>query len=137
MSNFVNLLDIIYPIGSVYITFSATSPANAVGGTWELLENVFLYSSTGTTGTIGGERTHTLTTDEIPSHKHALELPMIVPWREILLNVWNTPQWTNHGTTDYYGQTDPNRVTTDCVGGGQAHNNMPPYITVYMYRRTA
>lgn len=53
MSNFVNLMDIIYPIGSVYISFNSTSPAASVGGTWELLDNVFLY---GTSGTIGVKR---------------------------------------------------------------------------------
>lgn len=41
MLNFVNLLDIIYPVGSVYISFHSTSPAASVGGTWELLDNVF------------------------------------------------------------------------------------------------
>lgn len=45
MSNFVNLLDIIYPIGSVYITFSATSPANAVGAHgnyWKMFSYIVL-----------------------------------------------------------------------------------------------
>ena len=56
MSNFVNLLDIIYPVGSVYITFNTISPANTIGGTWELLKNVFLYSSADATGTTGGEK---------------------------------------------------------------------------------
>lgn len=39
MSNFVNLLDIIYPIGSVYITFSSVSPATSIGGTWSQITN--------------------------------------------------------------------------------------------------
>ena len=56
MSNFVNLLDIVYPIDSVYITFSATSPADTIGGTWELLENRFLYSSADSAGTIGEKK---------------------------------------------------------------------------------
>ena len=70
MSNFVNLLDIVYPVGSVYITFNTTSPADTIGGTWELLNNVFLYSSANTAGTIGGEATHKLTVNEMPAHKH-------------------------------------------------------------------
>ena len=45
MSNFVNLLDIVYPIGSVYITFSDISPVDSVGGSWEKIDGKFLQSS--------------------------------------------------------------------------------------------
>ena len=45
MSNFVNLLDIIYPVGSVYITFSDVSPVDSVGGSWEKIDGKFLQSS--------------------------------------------------------------------------------------------
>ena len=45
MSNFVNLLDIVYPIGSVYITFSNISPVDSVGGSWEKIDGKFLQSS--------------------------------------------------------------------------------------------
>lgn len=144
MSNFVNLLDIIYPVGSVYITFSTTSPANTVGGTWELLNNVFLYSSANTAGTIGGEATCVLHQQELP-YTYAL--------------------WTLRGASDSFISattgtagvgTLQNRNPSCWIlgydgsslkagyssfgfefGNNQAHNNMPPYITVHMYRRTA
>lgn len=45
MSNFVNLLDIVYPVGSVYITTTENSPADSIGGTWEKIEGKFLQSS--------------------------------------------------------------------------------------------
>lgn len=45
MSNFVNLLDIVYPVGSVYITFSDISPVDSVGGSWEKIDGKFLQSS--------------------------------------------------------------------------------------------
>lgn len=134
MSNFVNLFDIIYPVGSVYITFSAISPANIVGGTWELLKNKFLYSSADNTGNIGGEEDHLLTVNEIPSHSHGLSTPIITPWKETLDKFWNQPQWTTSGP-DYYGSANPYKVKVNYTGEGQAHNNMPPYITVHMYRR--
>lgn len=45
MSNYVNLLDIVYPVGSVYITFNATVPTDSIGGTWEKIEDKFLQGS--------------------------------------------------------------------------------------------
>ena len=45
MANYVNLLDIVYPVGSVYITFNSVNPSNSVGGTWEKIEDKFLQSS--------------------------------------------------------------------------------------------
>lgn len=144
MSNFINLLDIIYPVGSVYITFNETSPADTVGGTWELLENTFLYSSADATGTIGGEKEHALTQQELP-HIYGL--------------------WTLRGTKDSFiaastgnaGCATLQNYNPSCwilgydnsglkagyssfgfeFGNNQTHNNMPPYITVHMYRRTA
>lgn len=68
MSNFVNLLDIVYPVGSIYHSMSATSPASTVGGTWTQLKT-FLYGST-TAKQTGGEATHILTVDEMPVHNH-------------------------------------------------------------------
>lgn len=136
MSNFVNLLDIIYPIGSVYITFNTISPANSVGGTWELLQNVFLYSSADAAGTTGGEKTHLLTIDEMPSHQHGIFHPIVVPWKNYIHTVWNHMQGTVSGP-DVYGEANANVVKTSNTGNSKAHNNMPPYITVHIYRRTA
>lgn len=69
MSNFVNLMDIVYPIGSIYQSMSVTSPASTIGGTWTKI-NTFLYGAD-TVGQTGGERTHTLTIVEMPTHAHA------------------------------------------------------------------
>ena len=124
MSNFVNLLDIIYPVGSVYITFNETSPIDTVGGTWELLENIFLYSSSDATGLTGGEATHTLTVNEMPKHNH-------------YCNFGSSGSSGSSWVTKYAQyRTDGGWYSND-TGGSQAHNNMPPYITVHMYRRTA
>lgn len=68
MSNFVNLLDIVYPVGSIYQSMSATSPADFIGGTWTKIKT-FLYGAD-TAKETGGEATHTLTTDEMPKHNH-------------------------------------------------------------------
>ncbi len=68
MSNFVNLMDIVYPVGSIYQSMNATSPASSIGGTWTQLKT-FLYGST-TAKQTGGEATHKLTVNEMPAHKH-------------------------------------------------------------------
>lgn len=68
MSNFVNIMDIIYPVGSIYQSMNATSPASSIGGTWTQLKT-FLYGST-TAKQTGGEATHKLTVNEMPSHNH-------------------------------------------------------------------
>lgn len=65
---FVNLLDAIYPIGSLYISFSNVSPAENIGGQWEPIIGRFPYFSDKIE--TGGENTHTLTINEMPSHDH-------------------------------------------------------------------
>ena len=57
MATWVNLLDVIYPIGSVYITSTTTSPASLVGGTWTQITNKYLYCST-TPKQNGGSASH-------------------------------------------------------------------------------
>ena len=67
-----NIIDIVYPVGSIYMSVTSTSPAVLFGGTWEQLENRFLIGA-GTNhaaGATGGSATHTLTTSEMPSHNH-------------------------------------------------------------------
>ena len=136
MSNFVNLMDIIYPIGSVYISFNSTSPAASIGGTWELLDNVFLYGTSGTIGVKGGESNHILITNEIPKHQHALKVA--IHWggeAGVLRSVVATNyDFWKEGDVDH-GTYDSNN-STSFVGAGQPHNNMPPYITCRMYKRT-
>lgn len=68
MSNFVDLMDIVYPVGSIYQSINVTSPASSIGGTWTQLKT-FLYWSTQSKQT-GGEKTHTLTVNEMPPHTH-------------------------------------------------------------------
>lgn len=68
MSNFVNLLDIVYPVGSIYQSMDATSPVDFIGGTWTQIKT-FLYGAD-TAKETGGEATHALTIDEMPKHNH-------------------------------------------------------------------
>lgn len=126
-----NIFDMIYPVGSIYMTYDANfNPANTFGGSWTRIQDRFLLGagSSYSSGSVGGAATHTLTTNEMPSHSHqALESNRIV-------NVSSGEGYTVPvGNT--YGSTG--RYSTTSTGGGRAHNNMPPYLVVNIWRRTA
>ena len=126
------LLNAIYPVGSIYMSVNNISPETLFGGTWEQIQGRFLLGcgSNGVdlyteAGQIGGEANHKLTINEMPSHNHKLDRGNYGNSRleEISYSDGGTPStgsWGVHNT-----------------GGGQAHNNMPPYLAVYMWKRTA
>ena len=120
-----SLLDYIYPVGSVYISYSHNSPATMFGGTWTRIQNAFLWGcdANGDIGSTGGEKTHTLTVNELPSHTHGSVYSGNVSGTK-------THSWLASGGSNMaYG--------TVATGGGAAHNNMPPYVQVSIWRRTA
>lgn len=191
----------IYPIGSIYMSVASTSPETLFGGTWAQLKDRFLLGAgdTYTAGDTGGNATHTLTTNEMPSHSHGLNnhthtydkvnSPTGGPSTTNTGNVaLTTAQLASHkhsvnfgqGTTattgDKYGyaQTgttwstshDTNNTgsgnnhahtlnshthttsttstnsgqasgSTESNGSGTAFSIMPPYLAVYMWKRTA
>ena len=130
------LLDMVYPIGSIYMSVNSINPAMFIGGTWEQIKDTFLLScgDTYTAGETGGEAEHTLTVDEMPSHNHKLKT-------DIDNETWNVtwPEWFEYtdGWTQQAGETEAPATHTTSTGGGTAHNNMPPYLAVYMWKRTA
>lgn len=129
MATWVNLMDIIYPVGSIYHSASSTSPASSIGGTWSAISGRFLLgaNSNYVGGSQGGEVSVTLTTDTMPHHNHSMR----VDWGDSSGNVWVS------GSSSQYTLSVDQGATTYGVGGGQAHNNMPPYYAVYIWRRTA
>ncbi len=120
-----------HPIGSIYISVSATSPASLFGGTWERIKDVFLLAAgdTYTAGTTGGEAEHTLKVNEMPSHAHTTSISSGSYDAGTRDGHTSPNSW--YGTASYYSWT------SSTVGGDQAHNNMPPYLTVYAWKRTA
>lgn len=118
-------LDKVYPVGSIYMSVSATSPATLFGGTWEQLKDTFLLACGDTyeNGATGGEAEHTLTVDEMPSHNHSY-------------TIRGNSAPTGTGNKWSYWENSAS-ATTGSTGGDQAHNNMPPYLAVYMWKRTA
>lgn len=113
---------IAYPPGTIYTCASDIDPAEMWGGEWEKLTGTFLWAAdeTRALGTTGGEATHTLTVSEMPSHSHSFSVrgsSLSSAWRVDFQNVAGQ----NYGT----GST----------GGGKPHNNMPPYLSVNMWKR--
>lgn len=115
----------IYPVGSIYLAYNHTNPGILFPGTtWERIENAFPWftGETGTIGQTGGERTVTLTKEQIPAHNHG-------------------GTYTNAGTaakTHAWLASGGSAMAYDMVdtGGGESHNNMPPYIQISAWRRT-
>ena len=118
-----------HPIGSIYITTTNVSPSTIFGGTWEQLKDRFLLACGDkyNPGTTGGEEEHTLSIDEMPSHSHDTANPNI-----IANDNGENPITFKNGTDARVSQ---NTRATVNVGGNLPHNNMPPYITVYVWKR--
>lgn len=127
------LLSRAYPIGAYWWTADKTADPNSLfGGTWERVEGRFLWagSQDETAGSTGGERTHTLTVDEMPSHQHYP--PVAVTYGgnaagQRTLFATNSAKWS---------EADSNNAVSP-AGGSQPHNNMPPYIVAFCWKRTA
>ena len=142
-----DLVDFFYPVKTVYITFDNTfDPNERFGGTWERIRNRFLWAANenGVMGETGGEQSHTLTVSEMPSHNGHLSagiagtVPMGNGNYEGYLNKSVTnpyPGGGYRGWNVYAG--NEMHPASEAVGGGQPHNNMPPFIQVAMWQRIA
>ena len=139
-------LNYMYPVGSIYISDNSTSPQTLFGGIWEQIQGKFLLasSSSHTAGSTGGVESisytpagtvgnHTLTINEMPSHSHNVASAKA----GTSANVASGSQFSIEEAT----------VTSTAQGGGQPHNhgfsgtattfdNMPPYLSVYVWKRT-
>ena len=122
-------VDLIYPVGSIYMSVNSTSPATLFGGTWEQIKDTFLLGSGSyTLGATGGEATHTLTVEEMPTHNH--EVPMSFKSASTSTGTRFLANTTQGWWTDDYTESN-------YMGKSQPHNNMPPYLVVNIWKRTA
>lgn len=136
------LLLMAHPIGSIYSSTATTSPADLFGGTWERIKGAFIWGIDDgeTAGVTGGEKTHTLTEAELPAIDGRIATAVVsnhgangVTGHAYGANfgaVSATITGTTGGAGTQYGYGYN-------FGGGQAHNNMPPYYGAYVWRRTA
>lgn len=117
-----------YPVGAIYLSVNDANPAALFGGTWERIGGRFLLGadSTYAAGSTGGESAHTLTADEMPRHNHEID--------NLNASGSATPFMTVQAQ-DKKGFGG--NVQTMYAGSSQPHNNMPPYLAVYMWKRTA
>lgn len=122
------LIDILYPVGSIYVSMNSTNPGLFIGGTWKQIENCFLYCVPldKDTGETGGSNIIEL--KHLPPHSHTIN---------------NQGYWTHSGSGEKEtiarnpvsdDDEDVDRFTTNEVGGGEEY--MPPYMTVYAWYRT-
>lgn len=120
------IADAIYPVGSIYMSVNAANPSTLFGGTWQRIQGRFLFAadSAHAAGTTGGEETHKLTVAEMPRHSHTIK--------------GNSFYNYNREEIPFIGMRDhPASQNTSSAGGDKPHNNMPPYLAVYIWKRTA
>lgn len=170
LHNGKRLVDVIYPVGSVYISANNTSPATLFGGTWKQIKDTFLLSAGDIykAGSTGGEANHTLTTNEMALHNHdfnattnnqnltgemvnlavqssgtGLGAQGIISTKSTTGSIGyavNSKNGGNGYTDDLVINASHSHTvsgTTNSTGGGHAHNNMPPYLAVYVWHRVA
>ena len=120
----------IYPVGSIYMSTNSTNPGTLFGGSLQQLTGRFLLGAGGgySAGATGGEATHKLTVAETPSHNHSTP---------IFANGGEGSQGWGVAYSSFYKGKDLLSVTSTSSGGNGAHNNMPPYLVVYMWKRVS
>lgn len=137
------LLLMAHPIGSIYLSTAATSPADLFGGTWERIKGAFIWGIEDgeQAGITGGEATHTLTEAELPNiwgnlYNFALQnsTDSVGVGGKFKLNTGT--MYSGYATEGSQSDTRSDSVNFS-FGGGQPHNNMPPYYGAYVWRRTA
>ena len=137
-----SLLDFLHPVGSYYWSDNATSPATLFGGTWVKVEGRFLLGSGGvySVGDTGGEAEHTLTVEEMPSHRHPFAGSgdfSNYDGRNSSINKQGSAYSGEPGLYNGADYSSSGYIAMQYTGGGAAHNNMPPYYTTNIWRRTA
>ena len=144
-----NLLDLVYPVGSIYISVNSTEPGELFGGNWTPIEDTFLLAagSTYAAGATGGEASHALTENQLPSISGNFDIiragnstsnTTVVRATAgkftVTRNASAATSISVSAQTPTVTSYKPDRVAF-AFGSGDAHNNMPPYLSVYVWKR--
>lgn len=138
------ILELVYPKGAIYISTIATNPSVLFGfGEWEQIKDTFLLASGDIyeAGSVGGEAKHTLSKSEMPSVIGEIVTHGVYSGTPIAavtgcFSVKNTVSGKYLGSSTS-GADSISNIKFDNGGNGQAHNNMPPYLAVYMWKRVS
>ena len=145
-----------HPVGSYYWSSESTDPSALFGGTWEQVKDRFVLAAGDSyaVGATGGEATHTLSISEMPTHSHSIRLnregadggyggyvPALGTPQAIKTNTGGYPpvESSNGVFTDHTRSTDliADSEFIQKTGWSTPHNNMPPYIVAFCWKRTA
>lgn len=142
------IVNVIYPVGSIYMSTVNITPAAVFGGEWEAIRGRFLLaeSDNHAAGSTGGEENHKLTVEELADHGHTGMEHQAGKFMTFSgsageysnvsrVNVQGAEKGTGTATWQWVSMrwTD----TVENSGGSQPHNNMPPYLAVYVWKRIA
>ena len=134
----------VYPVGAIYISVNMQSPAEIFGGTWEQLKDRFLLAAgdTYTAGSTGGEDAHTLTKEELPVITGEVAFQSNGNTQGIIAGtggVFSRGQISDGGfrPNNAVSESGNARTFTMSFGNSQSHNNMPPYLSVYIWKRVS
>lgn len=126
------LLANVYKVGYVWVSYTNTSPASIVGGSWTPITGRFPYFNASTA--MGGSNTHALSVNEMPSHTHR---PHVTNTADIGHGAYGlNPATGFQGNVTVLAYPQKSTII-DNTGGSAAHNNMPAYQSLYAWRRTA
>ena len=138
----VPLIDRLYPIGAIYLSVNSVNPSLFIGGTWVQLKDRFLLGSgdTYSAGSTGGSATVTLTSAQsgVPAHSHKYQDYNTTYTLKTTNRKPGTSTAVAYGTslTSGGGATERTSSNNTAANASQAHENMPPYMSVYMWKRT-
>lgn len=134
-SIYSNFLLAAHPVGSIYQTISLENPAVTFGGgTWERIENRFIMGASDTypAGSTGGEAKVAITVEQMPRHKH--------DWIGVMNKRKGEIDYSDYApdiSEDHLASSYNSKAGVQYAGEGKPHNNIPPYYSVYIWRRVA
>ena len=130
-----------YPVGSIYLSVNNTNPGTIFGGTWEQIKDKFLLAcgSTYANGSTGGEATHKLTNNELPKLSGHFSTTVPGGHGNYAKGVFRGGSSTWSGKTLVANETSGTYMWgyDINIGGDASHNNMPPYLAVYVWKRVS